>query len=141
LPNSFFPLPVFFSSPNSLKGKELIFSECPVISWARKESHLACNHEADIYSHRWRGNRLFLRGSRIPPPLRFADDQKGVHGKRISRRCLLRNLPFFPGPWQALMKNSINEFGDDPFFSTARMMGKLLTHEYPAIFAFPVKFF
>jgi len=47
------------------------------------------------------------------PPLRFADDQQGVYGKRMSRRCLLRNLPFLPGPWQAFMKNLINEFGDE----------------------------
>ena len=100
------------SSPNSLKAKEFVFSEFPVISWARKESHLAGNHEAPISPHRWRGSRLFLRGSLLPPPLRFADDRKGVHGKRISRRCLLRDLAFLPVPWLAFMKNSINEFGD-----------------------------
>ncbi|KPK93574.1 MAG: hypothetical protein AMJ94_02915 [Deltaproteobacteria bacterium SM23_61] len=51
--------------------------------------------------------------------LRMSD--RGVRGKRISRRCLLRNLAFLPGPWQALMKNSINEFGDDPvFFNSGR---------------------
>jgi hypothetical protein len=99
-----------------LKTKELVFSEFPVISWARKKSHLACNHEAHISPHRWRGYRLFLQSLLIPPPLRFADDQKGVHGKRISRRCLLRNLAFLPGPWQAFLKNSTNEFGDEPFF-------------------------
>ncbi|KPK95130.1 MAG: hypothetical protein AMJ94_00270, partial [Deltaproteobacteria bacterium SM23_61] len=76
----------------------------------------ACNHEAPISPNRWRGYRLFLRSLLIPPPLRFADDQKGVHGKRISRRCLLRNLAFLPGPWQAFLKHSTNEFGDEPFF-------------------------
>ena len=100
------------SSPNSLKAKEFVFAEFPVNSWARKKSHLACNHEAHISPHRWRGYRLFLRSLLIPPPLRFADDGQGDHGKRISRRCLLRNLTFLPGPWQAFMENSTNEFGD-----------------------------
>ncbi|KPK85039.1 MAG: hypothetical protein AMJ94_19490 [Deltaproteobacteria bacterium SM23_61] len=97
-----------------MKVKELVFSEFPVISLARKKSHLACNHEAPISPNWWRGYRLFLRSLLIPPPLGFADDQKGVPGKRISRRCLLRNLTFLPGPWQVFMKNSVNEFGDDP---------------------------
>jgi hypothetical protein len=41
------------------------------------------------------------------PPLRFADDQQGVSGKVISRRCLRRPAkagPFLPGPWQAFFK-------------------------------------
>jgi len=103
------------SSPNSLKAKELVFPEFPVISGARKKTHLACNHEAQISPYLWRGVLLFLRSFLISPPLRFADDQQGDYGKRISRRCLLRKLPFLPGPWQAFMKNLINEFGDDPF--------------------------
>jgi hypothetical protein len=105
------------SSPNSLKAKELVFSEFPVNSWARKKSHLACNHEAPISSRRWRGSLLFIRGLLIPPPLRFADDRQGVHGKRISRRCLLPNLAFLPGPWLPFMKNSINEFGERLFYA------------------------
>jgi len=109
-----------------LKAKELVFSECPVISWARKKSHLARNHEAHISPHRWRGYRLFLRSLLIPPPLGFADDQKGIPGKRISRRCLLRNLTFLPDPWQAFMKNSVNEFGDDPKFLTLQKFDFLI---------------
>ncbi|KPK88345.1 MAG: hypothetical protein AMJ94_15380 [Deltaproteobacteria bacterium SM23_61] len=99
-----------------MKAKELVYSEFPVISWARKKSHLACNHEAPISPNRWRRYRLFLRSLLIPPPLRFADDPQGVYGKGISRRCLLRNLTFLPSPWQAFMKNSFNEFGDEPIF-------------------------
>jgi hypothetical protein len=97
-----------------LKAKELVYSEFPVISGARKKSHLACNHEAQISPYLWRGALPFLRSFLITPPLRFADDQRGVYGKRISRRCLLRNLSFLPGPWQAFMKNMINGFGDEP---------------------------
>ncbi|KPK92729.1 MAG: hypothetical protein AMJ94_04590, partial [Deltaproteobacteria bacterium SM23_61] len=52
----------------------------------------------------------------IPPPLRLADDPQGIHGKRISRRCLLRNLTFLPGPWQAFLKHSTDEFGDERHF-------------------------
>jgi hypothetical protein len=44
----------------------------------------------------------------LTPPLRFADGQQGVYGKGISRRCLRRNLPFLPGPWQGFMKNMVN---------------------------------
>jgi lactoylglutathione lyase len=101
------------SSPNSLKTKELVFSEFPVISWARKKSHLACNHETHISPYRWRAYRLFLQSFLIPPPLRFADDPQGVYGKGISRRCLLRNLTFLPGPWQAFLKNSIESTQSD----------------------------
>jgi hypothetical protein len=54
------------------------------------------------------GVLLFLRSFLITPPLRFADGQQGVYGKRISRRCLRRNLPFLPGPCQAFRKNLIN---------------------------------
>jgi len=84
-----------------------------VISWARKESHLACNHEAHISPKLWRGILLFLRSFVSAPPLGFADGKPGVYGKWISRRCLRRKLPFLPGPWQAFMKNLINEFGDE----------------------------
>jgi len=78
-----------------------------VISWARKESHLAGNHEAHISPKLWRGILLFLRSFVSAPPLGFADGKPGVYGKWISRRCLRRKLPFLPGPWQtftALMK-------------------------------------
>jgi hypothetical protein len=43
------------SSPNYLKGEELVYLKCPVISGARKKSHLACNHEAHISPYLWRG--------------------------------------------------------------------------------------
>jgi len=39
-----------------LEAKDLLFPEFPVISGARKKSHLACNHEAQISPNRWRGN-------------------------------------------------------------------------------------
>jgi hypothetical protein len=83
------------SSPNYLKGEELVYLKCPVISGARKKSHLACNHEAHISPNLWRGFPLFLRSFLVAPPLRFADGQQGVYGERISRRCLRRNLPSF----------------------------------------------
>jgi hypothetical protein len=48
-----------------LKGKELVFPEFPVISGARKKSHLACNHEAHIAPYLWR------RGSAISSKLSY----------------------------------------------------------------------
>jgi hypothetical protein len=41
---------IFGSSPNSLRVKELVFLKCQVIAGARKESHIACNHEASVSS-------------------------------------------------------------------------------------------
>jgi len=42
---------IYSSSPNSSKAKELVFSECPEISLARKKSHLVCNHERITFLH------------------------------------------------------------------------------------------
>jgi hypothetical protein len=59
-----------------LKDKELVFSECPVISWARKENHLACNHEADISPNLWRGSPVISSKLTYPAPrcaLRMTD--------------------------------------------------------------------
>jgi hypothetical protein len=106
----------FASSPNSLKPKELVFSECPVISWARKESHIACNHEAAIPSWLWRGCPVATLKFSFPAPAVLCGIQAERLWKANSRRCLRRNLPFLPGPWQVFMKYSINEFGDDPVF-------------------------
>ncbi|KPK94182.1 MAG: hypothetical protein AMJ94_02130 [Deltaproteobacteria bacterium SM23_61] len=47
-----------------MKAKELVFSEFPVISWARKKSHLACNHEAHTrYALRMTNRRFIESGS------------------------------------------------------------------------------
>ncbi len=39
-------------------AKELVFFECSVIPGARKESHLACNHEARVSPKMGRGFSL-----------------------------------------------------------------------------------
>jgi hypothetical protein len=91
-----------------MEDKELVCIKCAVISGARKKSQLACNHEAHIPLELWRGFLVFLRSFLITPPLHFADGKQGDLGRGISRRCLRRNLPFLPVPWQAFSKNSAN---------------------------------
>jgi len=85
-----------------------------VISGSQKESHLACNHEAQLSPYLWRRVLLFLRSFLFTPPLRFAEGKQEAYEKWNSRRCLRRNLPFLPGPWPIFIEILINEFGDDP---------------------------
>ena len=102
------------SSPNSVRVKELAFSECQVIPGTRKESHIACNHEAHIAPLRWRGCPVASSRFSLAAPAALCGSRAERLWEAISRRCLRRNLTFLPGPWQASIKHSINEFGDDP---------------------------
>ena len=102
------------SSPNLLRAKEMVYSECQVIPGSRKKSHIACNHEAAIPSWLWRGCPVPSSKFSFPAPAALCGRQAGRLWQSISRRCLRRNLTFLPGPWQVFIIYPINQFGDDP---------------------------
>ncbi len=111
---AFCPL-IFGSSPNQLSSRGPRGDKCSVISGARKESPLACNHKARIPLRFRRGCPSILRSYFFWPPLRFAENRTGGYGKGISRRCLRRNRPFLlvesslrPGPCRDCIQILIN---------------------------------
>ena len=71
-------------------------------------------YKAAVPSWLWRGCPVATLKFSFPAPAVLCGSQAGRLGKANSRRCLRRNLPFLPGPWQVFMKYFINEFGDDP---------------------------
>jgi hypothetical protein len=81
-----------------LKAKEQGSPEFPVISGGRKESHLACNHEASISLYVWRGGPVISSKLSDHAPAALCGCRKGSFGKAHIQPMLAAQSAFPSGP-------------------------------------------